>query len=420
MKKKIFTQIFATLIMLVAIVMNCYAQDVRYLVVEDLDGKELDAFYTDNIQIPKPVGNIVNIENTWDGKAKLYPYPMETTRFRFDTRAYGNATSTEVIATEKWYVTYNNGTLYVKGSTNAPISIYTITGIFVGRYQNTSEVNVYLNPGFYLVHNGKQTAKLSVNGNGTGSASAEVQAQTKSATYAVNDPPITLRSGTVSTYSGDDAPYYWNIGGNFSVDVSAVSYFQFLNNDTIKISYGNGNSVPVVYNGSTFTNEPSIESSYWDLEKTLLYGGGSYWSNHMLVSEPNQNFICVTAVHVQGVTTYLFPNKYLNGEILFPNSVFTYEGFWALNGRLTVVRDLYNNVKLCKVMADRVMANWLEYVSCDSSTGMDDYSCPASNYDFNAGVVSRPTVIEINSNGDMYMEFESMGKTYSYTFMVPK
>ena len=281
MKKKIFTQIFATLIMLVAVVMNCYAQDVRYLVVEDLDGKELDAFYTDNIRIPKPVGNIVNIENTWDGEAKLYPYPMETTRFRFDTRAYGNATSTEVIATEKWYVTYDNGTLYVKGTTNAPISVYTITGMFVGRYQNTSEVNVYLNPGFYLVNNGKYTAKLLVNNNGYGSGSAEVQALMKSTNYAVNDPPAILRSGTVSTYSGDYAPYYWNIG-QFPIDLNSVDYFQFNADGSVIVKLLNNSSVEIDYNGSTFSQQPVQSNSNWDLAKTFEFGGAAYGVNSSL------------------------------------------------------------------------------------------------------------------------------------------
>jgi hypothetical protein len=291
--------------------------------------------------------------------------------------------------------------------------------MLVGQYPNQSEIPVNLNQGLYIVQAGNKSAKLLVNTNRIGGGTTVQPVLETPTAYASPPPEINLRAG-------GGIKIYWNITTGNSVvpvEIFEVVNFKFTTDNSIVFTLKNGTTVELEnYQGIEFSIEPApvTTTSQWDMEKTLKFGGASYWNIHLLVYEPPQNFMCVTAVSTAGVITHFFPNNYLNGEIAFPNSARTYSGFWGLDGRLTVVKDLDNNVRLCKVMSDRMLPDWLEYVAYDSATGENDYSTRKTKYSFNAGTPSLPTIIKIVEDGGMYMKFTSFGKDYEYTFPIPK
>jgi hypothetical protein len=419
MKKKIFT-FLASIIMMSTVVVDVSAQDVVNIwhAVALVNGEEVASYNTEKITGMTVASSKVTI--TLDN-GKEFPHPVAATNFVFELRADGTGTANEIVEVSKWSVYYANGSLHFS-ETASDISVYTVYGALIARFAgNHSEVPVSLSQGLYIVQAGDKSAKLPVSRNGIGGTTVQVPQASAIATRAAVDPPdIIPRAGTIRIY--------WNIrygdGSVIPVEIANVESFRFTEENTIVFTLANGNTIELAdYQGMEFTIEPTpvTTNSKWDLEKTLKFGGASYWFNSNPIYEPRENFMCMAAVTTEGVIIHFFPNSVLNGDVTFPNSAITYSGFWDLDGRLTAVKFPYSDLKLCKVMPhrDARYADMLEYIRHDSSTGKNDYSTDQKAYSFNGGTPSLHTIIKIDGNGGMYMKFESLGEIFEYTFPVP-
>ena len=277
MKRKIFTSIFTIAFCLIASV-KLYAQDKSWhVIVMDQNENEISSFNTENSEILAPVNGKVDIINNWNNQNKKFSYDVATTLFKYELRNHGSATGTESIAAEKWTVSYFGGNLHFSQPVKY-VGVYNFSGALISRQVGYGiDFSANLSPGNYVVATDKGAVKINVNGNLSGGAEAKVQ--TKSANYA--DPHVMLRSGTVSTYSGDDAPYYWNIkDGNdiVSVDVNQVKVFSFGSELLLLIQYKNGTITNVQqYGGGAFNSEAQID--YWDMVLSAKLGGASFGVN---------------------------------------------------------------------------------------------------------------------------------------------
>ena len=301
MRTKNFTQIFAIALFLIAVVMNCYAaDDTRHLIVMDLDGVETATFSIKNSEAPVLDAGKVNIKNTYNGKT--YSYEMTSTLFGFDMRPEGSATSIEEIAAEKWSASYSSGVLKINNTDNAIVSIYSITGMTIGKYKSANEIPVFLQAGIYIVSNGKYSGKLAVSTYGTG-GTGEITAQLQTKAYATNaSSPITLRSGN----SESD---YWNIrdGDNIvPVDISKIKSFVFSPEARVSVKYNSGNSIEIMdYNGGTYDAEPAeATDDYWDLPLTFSIGGSALGTDWNLPPSMQQKVEFITVFSKTEIIQY--------------------------------------------------------------------------------------------------------------------
>ena len=206
MKKNFTRRILASAFMvLMAIVANGQdADNPWHLIVFDADSTEVAAFNVETLDNVSLSAGQVKIDMTWGGQAKSYNYPVASTFFGFESRKSGTATSNENIAAEKWSVYYNNGTLSIPNPVGT-VSIYSISGMMIGQYPNLSNISVNLNPGFYIVTSGGNSAKLLVTNNSNGGTTAQAP-QPAAMTYSNEYIP-----NPVVTRSAEGIKEYWNI-----------------------------------------------------------------------------------------------------------------------------------------------------------------------------------------------------------------
>ena len=246
--KKFFTLGF-TFVLLGITVVNMTAQDSLHpwhLITYE-NGEEV-AFY--NIEVITGIKATEQSVTVVLDSEKVFPHPVTTTMFGFDTRKAGTGTPNEIIATLPWTVRYANGRLYFNTVVNG-IAIYTATGVLMARFNGSySETPMNLPTGIYVIQTGGNSAKLHV-GNDNGSAASLTGIEKKTA----DNTPVPVR-----LLADEVIKAYWNItAGNSitSIDISSVERFYFTSDNSIIFTMKDGNTIEITdYQRGEFSVNP--------------------------------------------------------------------------------------------------------------------------------------------------------------------
>ena len=264
--RRIFTVV---MLLITATVVNAQdAQNPWHLIA--FENEEEVAFY--NVEV------ITGIEVTSQSvkivldNGKEFIHPSTTTKFGFDPRQEGTATTNESITVPQWNVRYSSGRLHFSETVNR-IAVYTVSGaLLAGFTGNYTEVSVDLPSGIYIVQAGGKSTKLAVGTNGNGGMVAQSDVETQATTYS--PAPIIL-------CSSNEIKIYWNItasNSTMSVEIPNVEKFYFTADISVVLTMKNGNTIELFdYHGVGFVSEPTLTvNSEIDWNLTLSYGGATY------------------------------------------------------------------------------------------------------------------------------------------------
>jgi len=416
MKRITFRKLFASIamILMAVLVMNAQSADIPWHVVVYENDQEVASHSIEVINDVQVSSEDVTFVLS-DGQT--FTYPIAST-FKFEQRA-GNGTAIETIAATQWNVYYDGYCLHFTESVNN-VAVYSVSGILITKFSgNQKEIPISLTKGVYIVQASGKSAKLSIGG-------AFAQATTfKTAPQASYSP--------VFRAANADLKQYWNITATRSttpIDISQVISFYFTPDNTIVFSLKNGNNVELAnYTGMKFDIEPvQNNSSNWDLDLTMKYGGASYVMN----GPPPSYYI-----DIYDICAVAIAKDYIVGEGILESIPYT--------------KIMKRDIARSNFLTERLGIQYFEYGSYDvgyyltqyyemsfvgtlpriefnpyfetyfSSGGWGVLSLRIDVFGFNNGTPAIPTKIKLNADDSLTMSFTDVvsGTTYSHTFPAP-
>jgi hypothetical protein len=402
---------FFTVVMLLIMVIVVNAQDAQnpwHLIA--LENEREVAFY--NVEV------ITGIETTAQSvkiildNGEEFIHPLTTTKFGFEPRKEGSATTNESITASQWNVCYTNGRLHFSETVNH-IAVYTVSGaLFALSTGNHTEISVDLPSGIYIVQAGGKSTKLAVGANGNGGMVAQPNVETQASTYS--SAPISLRSG-------NGINVYWNItasNSTMSVEIPNVQKFYFTADNSIAFLLKNGNTIELAdYKEIDFSIEPvPISANDWDLERTFAIGGGVY---HAEIDDINDKFVYCEYISVISKTDIIIYDVSTQKETKYSRSKISNNKFgendYLITFTLRESDEWYQSFPLLSKIepteyGDRTM---LYFLTSDYTYG----SVAIHVYDFNGGTDKIPTVFEIDKDGNLVATYTNAdGVTRQHTF----